>query len=116
MRRSLQSINSTALANFVMSQHIYNEIYDVEDALRAVKGNAPAEAAKRRTLNAQRDKLYDQMYPFAQKAYDLYSQETTMKTQDKVNYRKVINELIDYYERKKQADKVAFYQGKLKSL
>ncbi|MFL5788427.1 MAG: tetratricopeptide repeat protein, partial [Flavisolibacter sp.] len=36
------NINSTALANFVMSQHIYNEIYDVEDALRAVKGNAPA--------------------------------------------------------------------------
>ena len=110
------SINSTPLANFVMSQHIYNEIYDVEDALRAVKGNAPAEAAKRRSLNAQRDKLYEEMYPYAQKAYDLYSQETTMKTADKVNYRKVINELIDYYERKKQADKVAFYQGKLKTL
>lgn len=110
------SINSTALANFVMSQHIYNEIYDVEDALRAVKGNAPAEAAKRRSLNAQRDKLYEEMYPYAQKAYDLYSQETTMKTADKVNYRKVINELIDYYDRKKQADKVTFYQGKLKSL
>ena len=110
------SINSTALANFVMSQHIYNEIYDVEDALRAVKGNAPADAAKRRSLNAQREKLYDELYPYAQKAYDLYSQETTMKTADKVNYRKVINELIDYYERKKQADKVTFYQGKLKTL
>jgi hypothetical protein len=110
------NINSTALANFVMSQHIYNEIYDVEDALRAVKGNAAAEAAKRRELNAKRDKLYDAMLPYALKAYELYGQETAMKTQDKVNYRKTINELIDYYERKKQADKVSMYQAKLKTL
>jgi hypothetical protein len=109
-------LNSTAIANFVMSQHIYNEIYDVEDALRAVKGNAPADAAKRRELNAKREKLYEEMLPYALKAYELYSQETTMKSQDKVNYRKAINELIDYYERKKQTDKVAFYQQKLKTL
>ena len=82
------SLNSTALANFVMSQHIYNEIYDVEDALRAVKGNAPAEGAKRKSLNSQKDKLYEEMLPYAQKAFDLYSQETTMKTADKVNYLK----------------------------
>ncbi|HEU0064398.1 MAG TPA: hypothetical protein VFQ58_05175, partial [Flavisolibacter sp.] len=110
------SLNSTALDNFVMSQHIYNEIYDVEDALRAVKGNAPADAAKRRDLNAKRARLYEEMLPYAQKSYDLYGQETTMKTTDKVNYRKVINELIDYYDRKKQTDKVAMYQAKLKTL
>ncbi len=110
------SINSTAIANFVMSQHIYNEIYDLEDALRAVKGNAPADAAKRRDLNAKRDAKYNELYPYAQKAYDLYSQETTLKAQDKVNLRKTIDELIDYYERKKQTDKVTFYQGKLKTL
>ncbi|MFL5789344.1 MAG: hypothetical protein ACJ748_14890, partial [Flavisolibacter sp.] len=67
-------------------------------------------------LNAKRDKLYDAMLPYALKAYELYGQETAMKTQDKVNYRKTINELIDYYERKKQTDKVSMYQAKLKTL
>ncbi|MGZ3850863.1 MAG: hypothetical protein ACXVKI_17160, partial [Flavisolibacter sp.] len=67
-------------------------------------------------INDKEDKKYEEFYAYAQKAYDQYSQETTMKTQDKVNYRKVINQLIDYYQRKKQTDKVNFYQEKLKTL
>ncbi|HEV7620246.1 MAG TPA: hypothetical protein VGO09_00860 [Flavisolibacter sp.] len=110
------SIKSTPLANFVMSQHIYNEIYDLEDALRLIKGNTPAEAAKRRDVNAKRDKKYDELYPYAQKAYDLYSAEPTLKSADKVNLRKTTNVLIDYYGKKKQTDKVTFYTDKLKTL
>jgi hypothetical protein len=110
------SLKQTAFANFVMAQHIYNEIYDLDDALRAVKGTSAADLAKKKDIRAQTDKKYEEFYPFAQKAYDMYSQETDMKIQDKVNYRKIINELIDYHQRKKQTDKVTFYQDKLKTL
>jgi tetratricopeptide (TPR) repeat protein len=110
------SIKSTPFDNYIMAQHIYNQIYDLDDSLRAVKGNTPAAAAKRKDINARTDKKYDEFYTYAQKAYDLYSQETDMKTQDKVNYRKIINQLIDYHQRKKQADKVTFYEQKLKTL
>ncbi|MGZ3838026.1 MAG: hypothetical protein ACXVMS_12475 [Flavisolibacter sp.] len=110
------SLQSTPFANYIMAQHIYNEIYDLDDALRAVRGNTPADKAKKKEINDKEDKKYEEFYAYAQKAYDQYSQETTMKTQDKVNYRKVINQLIDYYQRKKQTDKVNFYQEKLKTL
>ena len=110
------SLQSTAFANYIMAQHLYNQIYDLDDALRAVKGTTAAAAAKKKEINAKTDQKYEEFYPYAQKAFDLYSQETDMKMQDKVNYRKVINQLIDYYQTKKQADKVTFYQEKLKTL
>jgi hypothetical protein len=103
------AIQSTAFANYIMAQHVYNEIYDMDDALRLVRGTTAADQAKKKDILAKTDKRYEEFYPFALKAYELY-------TQDKANYRKVINQLIDYHQRKKQADKVAFYQDKLKTL
>lgn len=103
--------------NFVMSQFYVMQTYDLDDSLRAIKGTTPADVAKRKELNARMDSKYETMYTYSQKAYDLFSaHEATMKAQDKANYRKVINQLIDYYSRKKQTDKVTFYQDKLKQL
>jgi hypothetical protein len=53
---------------------------------------------------------------YAQKAYDLYAAETNLKPADKANYRRVINAMIDFHSRKKQMDKVTFYQNKLKEV
>ncbi len=111
------SLQSTAFANYIMSQHLYNQIYDLDDALRAVRGSTPADQAKKKDLIAKTDKKYEEFYTYSQKAFDLYTQENAhTKAQDKANYRKVINQLIDYHQRKKQADKVAFYQAKLKTI
>ena len=100
-----------------MAQHIYNQIYDLDDALRAVRGTTAADKAKKADLIAKTDKKYDEFYTYAQKAFDLYTQDNAhTKAQDKANYRKIINQLIDYHQRKKQADKVTFYQEKLKTL
>lgn len=107
--------NST-VANFVMSQYALNEVYDIDDSLRAVKGTTPAAINKRKELNSLMNQKYEDMYTYSQKAYDLYSAESNMQIRDKINYRKTISQLIDYYTRKKQNDKVAFYQDKLKQL
>ena len=36
------AIKSTAFANYIMAQHIYNQIYDLDDDLRKVRGTTPA--------------------------------------------------------------------------
>lgn len=107
---------NSALAHYVMSQHIYNQIYDQEEALRAIKGTTAADVAKKKEINAKIDKKFEELYTYSQKAYDLYGAEASMKAQDKANYRKVINQLIDYHQKKKQADKVTALQAKLKTL
>ncbi len=116
LERALKA-NSTSTANFVMSQHVYNQIYDIEDALRAIRGTTAADKAKRKPLVDKLDQKYEELFRYTQKAYDLMTPEyAEMKPQDKANYRKVINILIDYHTRKKQTDKVTLYQERLKAL
>jgi hypothetical protein len=82
-----------------------------------VRGTTAADKAKKADLVAKTDKKYDEFYTYAQKAFDLYTQDNAhTKAQDKANYRKIINQLIDYHQRKKQVDKVASLQEKLKTL
>jgi hypothetical protein len=100
------------LGHYIASQHYYSQVFDMEDARRALVGNAPATAAKRKEMNAQIDKKYDQMAEASQKAFDIFSAQTDMKAQDKTNLRRVSDQLIDYYTRKKMNDKVTFYQNK----
>lgn len=103
-------------AAFIMSQFYVNQIYDMEDSLRLVKGTAAADLAKKKAINARMDSKYEDMFVFSQKASDLFAKETKLKTQDKANYRKTVNQLIDYYNRKKQNDKIPPLEEKLKTL
>lgn len=115
--RKAISINSTAFANYIMGQHVYQQIYDLDDAARLVRGSTAADVAKRKDLNAKQSAKYEELFPYIQKSYDLYSKDlSTLKANDKANLRRTINQLIDYHQRKKQQDKVTFYQDKLKSL
>ena len=110
--KALVGNQNSGLTWFIASQHYYSQIFDLEDAKRAVSGNAPAAANKRKELTAQIDKKYDDMANASQKAFDIYAAMTELKAQDKTNYRKVTDQLIDYYNRKKMNDKVTFYQNK----
>lgn len=103
---------NNGLAFFIASQHYYSQVFDLEEARRAIVGNTPAAANKRKDMNAQVDKKYDDMAAASQKAFDIYSAQTDLKPADKTNLRKVTDQLIDYYTRKKMNDKVTFYQNK----
>ena len=100
------------LGFYIQSQHFYSQVFDLQDARGALVGNAPATANKRKDLNAQIDKKYDEMAEASQKAFDLFSAQSELKAQDKTNLRRVTDQLIDYYSRKKMNDKVTFYQNK----
>ncbi len=116
LTKAISLDSNSAIANYVMAQHIYNQIYDLEEAQRAVKGTTAADVAKRKEFTTKLNQKYEEIYPYVYRAYDIYTHQDVMKGSDKVNLRKSIDILIDYHDRKKQADKVAMYQAKLKSL
>lgn len=117
LERALSVDPMSSHANYIMSQFYVNQIYDIEDSVRAVKGTTPADLAKKKEMNARLAVKYENLYTYTQKAFDIFSaQEGTLKAQDKGNYRRVVNQMIDYYTFKKQNDKVTFYQDKLKSM
>lgn len=110
--KALATNSNNSMVYFLQSQHFYSQIFDLEDSRRNIKGNTPAETAKRKDMNAQIDKKYEDLMTASQKAFDIYSAQTDLKQQDKISYRKVTDQLIDYYTRKKMMDKVTFYQTK----
>lgn len=114
LTKTLNTDPNSAMANFVMSQHVYNQVYDMEEALRSMKEDTPAEQLKKKTFSAKLDQKYEELLTYSLKTYDLYSLNLNPET--KTNCRKVLNQLIAYYQKKKLGDKVSFYQEKLKGL
>lgn len=114
LTKALSADPYSALANFVMSQHVYNQVYDMEELLRGMKEDTPAEQNKKKTFSAKLDQKWEELLTYSLKAYDIYSQN--LETANKDNCKKLLNQLISYYQKKKMGDKVGFYQERLKAL
>lgn len=114
LTKTLNADPNSAMANFVMSQHVYNQVYDMEEVLRTMKEGTPAEQAKKKTFSAKLDQKYEELLTYSLKTYDLYA--VNLNSDTKTNCRKVLNQLIAYYQKKKLGDKVSYYQEKLKGL
>lgn len=107
--------NST-IANLLISQFYWTELYQLQSQLDAVRGTTAQATAKKKEINTNMDAVFDKAYPYLQKSFDLYSAQTTLKPQDKANYKIVLGQLSDYYNRKKQPAKAAEMQQKAKAL
>jgi len=88
----------------------------LEDQKRAIKGNAAADAAKRKDLDAKINAKYEELAQYSQKAADLYAGQASLKPTEKIYYKEVIRDLIDYYQIKKNTAKVTELQNKLKTI
>jgi hypothetical protein len=104
---------NSALATSVMSQHVYNQVYEMGSDLKIMKEDTPAEQAKRKALVAKLDQKYEELLNYSLKAYELYTGQD-LKPEEKANYKKALNQLVIYYQKKKQPERVQFYQQKLK--
>lgn len=114
--KKAMALQQTPLVNYLMGRHVNNQIADIETEKRNVKGNAAPEVAKRKEYDEQINKKYDELVIYSKKAYDLYSQMNDIKGIDKVYFKEVTRDLVDYYQIKKNTAEVAKYQDKLKQL
>ena len=105
---------NSAMTNFVMSQHAYNQVYNLEDALRGVKEDSANEQARKKALSAKLELKYEELHKYSLKAYERYSID--LKPENRDNCKKVLNQLVVYYQKTKQADQAKYYQDRLKSL
>lgn len=110
------AVKSTPEANLLMARSVYNGIYDLEDAMTAIKGTKPDDVKKKNELKGQISTKFDEMLPYAQSAYDLFASKASLKPGEKGNFKVATDLLSRYYEAKKDAAKVKQYQDKLKEL
>jgi hypothetical protein len=114
--RNAISVNNTAEANYLMVQSISNQIYDVQEAQRAVKGTKPEDVKKKNAYTTEINKKYDEMVKYAETAAQQFSERSELKSVEKANYKAVLNQLTNYYKFKKQLDKSKTYEDRAKAL
>lgn len=110
-------VNKSAEAYYLMVQHISNQIYDMQEANRAIaKSTKPEDVKKRAANTAAINKKYDESAVYAEKAAELFAERSTLKNVEKANYKNVLNQLVNYYKGKKNEAKVKQYEDRLKAL
>ena len=103
-------------ASLLMARHLYNKVYDLEDAYSAVKGTKPDDVKKKNDLIAQINKTYDDVLKYATAVYDIYDGKTNLKPGEKGSFKVATNLVLGYWEYKKDAAKVKQYKDKMASL
>jgi hypothetical protein len=103
-------------ANFIMTQHLSNQLYDLQQSFGAIKGTKPEDVKKKQDINKNIEKKFEELHPYAVTVYNQYDKMGTLKDSEKANFRSVSNIMSDYYRMKKQMDKAKFYEDKAKSI
>ena len=106
---------NTADANLLMVRYLSEQIYQLEDSTRLIKGTKPEDVKRKQAMVTRTNALWDKTLPYAEAAFEGYAAKgAEMKGYEKGNMKFVSNVLIDYYNMKKQADKAKSVQDKAK--
>jgi hypothetical protein len=116
LENTIKNNPESAQANFVMTQHLSNQIYDMQMDYNAIKGTKPEDVKKKQDLDKKINAQYENLYKYANTAVQQYEKMPELKAVDKANYRSVLNQMVDYYTMKKQTDKAKVYNDKIKNL
>lgn len=116
LKKTLEINKSYPEANMLMAGHYYNKIYDIQDELREVKGNTPADQKKKADIKKRMTDMADQVIPYGQAAFDIYSSKATLKASEKGNFKKVAGYLATAYEVKGDKAKSDQYIKKQESI
>ncbi len=107
---------SLASGYYVMTQYFSNEIYDAQVTANAIRGTKPEDVQRKKQFTTAINTNFEAMLPYATKAEEAYSSTATLKSDEKANYKKVLDNLVEYYEYKKQPEKAKLYQDKIKGI
>lgn len=116
LKKSIDLNPTSSYANFVMTQHLSNQLYDQQLAYNAIKGTKPDDVKKKGAIDKSISSIYENLFGYSTAAYEQYGKMEGMKAADKVNYRTVMNQLVDYHKFKKQSAKAKEYEDKIKAL
>jgi len=117
LKKSMELNPSYAYAYYIYTQHLSNQIYDLQQSRGAVKGTKPEDVKKKQDLDKQINALVEEQFKYATAAYDIYDKlGANIKASEKASFRAVTNLLIDYHTMKKQTDKVKVYEAKLDTI
>ena len=106
------SINSTIDANMLLTNYYYNTSFDILEEANKIKGAKPDDVKKKNELLASNKATLNECLPYAEQTNKMFSELKEYKTSDKVNYKQVLDILINIYKQNGNAAKVGEYEKK----
>ncbi|MGV3528791.1 MAG: retroviral-like aspartic protease family protein [Flavisolibacter sp.] len=116
LKKAVELNPKNELAAFLLSEYYYIHISDLEDYLRELDRSREANNSKRKQINSAISLASEELIKSSLKAYELYSKKTEYTMADVTNFRKVINQIIDFYSRHNSLHELAYYRDKLNDL
>ncbi len=109
LKKAIQ-IKNTPDANILMARHIYNDVYDMQDASRKIKGTKPEDAKKRVDIRNAAVKKADECITYASEAAKLYAAMPKLKPIERANYKNAFSIMESMYGFKGDNAKAAEYK------
>lgn len=106
----------TPEANLLMARHLYNAVYDLQDAQAAIKGTKPEDVKKKNAIKTQMNAKLDQMLPYAQATYEHFNTKTGLKVSEKGNFKIATDLILRYWEQKNDKVKMKEFSDKMKTI
>ncbi len=110
------AIKNSPEANMLMARHLYNDVYDTQDAIKKIKGTKPEDAKKRIELKGIAGKQADECIKFADAAVKLYAAMPKLKPIEKANYKNAAGILESMYGYKGNTAKADEYKKLAESM
>ncbi len=95
--RKVLAIKNSPEANMLMTRHLYNDVYDLQEAIKKNTGTKPADEKKKMELKATSIKVATECIKYAEMGVKLYASKTTLKPIDKANYKNVVEIVKNMY-------------------
>jgi hypothetical protein len=100
----------------LMARHLYNDVYDAQDAIKKIKGTKPEDAKKRVELKTAAGKIADECIKYADAAVKLYAAMPKLKPIEKANYKNALGILESMYGYKGNTAKADEYKKQAESM
>jgi len=89
----------------LMSMHLYNITFEIQDEIKLIKGNTEAEQQKRAEIKTRMVAKADEMIPYALSVFGALNAKTSLKPNESGNLRKITDFLVSAYEIKGDKEK-----------
>ena len=114
LKKALEIKPEGTEANMLMARHHLAIVNELGDSYDAIKGTKPEDVKKKNDINTQIGKKFDDVFPYIDKLYTYYSTKTDLKQSEKVQLKIVTQMMLNYWESKKNKEKIKEFQDKLK--
>ncbi len=113
--RLVKQDSNHARVHYIMSQHVLNQLYDVEDAIAEIDDESAGALQKKKNLQARLAQKYDELLNISLRTYRNFLKEG-IDPSNKERCRQVLTQLINCYHYKKDGEKAAYYKTLLAEL